>query len=92
MAQQRFEFGVLLQDIYQDSLEFVAYDSIDEMFTAVSKIYCFADCDDTYRVCKIIAWGKEVKYAGWQPGMVYEYRCVENNELAWEGCFPHWEH
>lgn len=92
MARKTFEFGFIRQDINYNSFEFVVCDTIDEMFTAISKIYCFDDCDDTYRVCKIIAWGKEVEYVGWQPDMHYEFRFVENKELAWEGWFPNWEH
>lgn len=92
MAKQYFEFGFLRKDISQGLYEFIVCDTIDEMFTEISKTYCFADCDDTFRICKIFAWGREVEYVGWQPDMHYEYRVVENRELDWEGWFPQWEH
>lgn len=92
MAKKCFEFGFIREYLPQGIYDFVVCDSIDEMFTEISRIYCFADCDDSFRICKIIAWGAEVEYVGWQPDMHYEYRFVENGELAWENYFPSWEH
>ena len=92
MARTVYDFGYIRKDINQETYDIVTTDSIDELFEGVSKIYCFADCDNTYQVCVIYAWGKEVKYIGWQPDMHFEYRFVENNELAWEGWFEQWEH
>jgi hypothetical protein len=92
MERTRLEFGFLRQDLNDNSFEFIVGDTIDGMFTEISKYRCFADYDDSFRIIKIIAWGKEVEYVGWQPDMHYEYRFVENKELAWEGWFPQWEH
>lgn len=92
MARKTFDFGFIRKDNNDNSFEIVVCESIDEMFTTISKIYCFGDCDDTFTVCEIYAWGKKVEYVGWQPGMHYEYRFTETGEAAWEGHFPHWEH
>lgn len=92
MAKQIFVTGFTRKNTTQDMYEFVTFDTIDEMFTAISKIYCFDDCDSTYEVVNIFYHGHEVEYVGWQSGMHFEYRFKENNELAWEGWFERWEH
>ena len=87
-----YDFGFIRKDTTDNTFEFVACDTIDEMFTLISKHYCFSDCDDTYEVCEIFAYGKRVEYTGWMPGMNFEYRFVETGEVVWKGCFPHWDH
>ena len=62
----------------------------DFFFTNVSKKICFDDCDDD-TVLKIFYKGKEVEYAGWQPGMKYEYKDLDGNTV-WVGYFPEWDH
>ena len=63
-----------------------------KMMRDVSKIICFSDCDDTFEVIKIVYQGREIEYAGWRPGMEMAYYYAESGDLAWSGCFPHWEH
>lgn len=59
-------------------------------FTEVSKKICFHDLDDS-TVRKIFYKGKEVRYAGWQPGMKYEYKDLDGNTI-WVRNFPEWDH
>lgn len=67
-----------------------AFVSEDAFFTQVSKHICFDDLDDT-NVHKIFYKGKEVIYAGWQPGMKFEYKDLDGNTV-WVGYFEHWDH
>jgi hypothetical protein len=62
----------------------------DQFFTKVSKKICFDDLDDS-NVHKIFYKGKEVIYAGWQPGMKFEYKDLDGNTV-WVGYFEHWDH
>jgi hypothetical protein len=62
----------------------------DQFFTKVSKRIAFDDIDDI-TVQKIYFRGKEVEYAGWQPGMKYEYKDLNGNTI-WVGEFPEWDH
>lgn len=64
--------------------------SDDFFFGNVSKKICFDDLDDE-TVQKIYFKGKEVIYAGWQPGMKYEYKDLDGNTV-WVGYFPEWDH
>ena len=64
----------------------------DVMMRDVSKVICFSDCDDTFEVIKIVYHGREVEYAGWRPGMEMAYYFSVTGDLAWSGCFPHWDH
>lgn len=92
MARQTFETGYLRYCFDDCSFDFVTHDTADEMFIEISKTYCFADCDGSAAVHGIFYHGKKVEYVGWRPDMHYEFRFVENHELAWEGWFPNWEH
>ena len=67
-------------------------DKSEVMMRDVSKHICFSDCDDTWEVTKIVYMGREVKYTGWQPGMVMSYKFVETGDEAWSGTFENWEH
>lgn len=62
----------------------------DAFFTKVSRKICFDDLDDS-TVHKIFYKGKEVEYAGWQPGMRFEYEDLDCNTV-WVGWFPEWDH
>lgn len=64
--------------------------SEDFFFTKVSEKICFDDLEDI-TVQKIYYKGKEVIYAGWQPGMKYEYEDLDGNTV-WVGYFPEWDH
>ena len=67
-------------------------DEADKMMCDVSKMICFSDCDDTFEVLYIFYHGREVRYAGWQRGMLYQYYYTATGDLAWEECFPNWDH
>jgi hypothetical protein len=64
--------------------------SMDMFFHRVSKRIAFDDLADE-TVQKIYYRGKEVEYAGWQPGMKYEYIDLEGNTI-WVGEYPEWDH
>lgn len=67
-------------------------DSYDKFgfFVKVAKCIAFSDCTDKI-VQKIFFQGKEVVYAGWQPGMTFEFKDLEGNTV-WKESFPHWDH
>ena len=67
-------------------------DMDDAMMREVSKVICFSDCDDWLEILMVVYHGREVKYVGWQPGMVYEFVYKETGDVAWTGCFPNFEH
>jgi hypothetical protein len=66
------------------------HDDTNEFFRDVSYKICFDDCTDE-TVEKIFWQGKEVHYAGWQPGMKFEYKDLDGNTV-WIGYFEHWDH
>lgn len=63
---------------------------MDKFFYAVSKRIAFDDLSGE-TVQKIYFRGKEVEYAGWQPGMKYEYTDLKGNTI-WVGTFEEWDH
>jgi hypothetical protein len=63
---------------------------MDKFFCRVSKRIAFDDLDEI-TVQKIYFQGKEVEYAGWQPGMKFEYKDLDGNTI-WVGYFEHWDH
>ena len=65
-------------------------DSADKFFTDVSRTLAFDDCTNE-TVLDIIWKGEEVHYAGWQPGMIYEFHNSQN-EIIWSGSFSNWDH
>lgn len=67
-------------------------DPFDELgfFVKVAKFIAFSDCTDEH-VEKIFFKGKEVVYAGWQPGMTFEFKDLDGNTV-WKESFPHWDH
>lgn len=62
----------------------------DAFFTKVSKKICHGDLDNS-TVHKIFYKGEEFIYAGWQPGMKYEFLAVIG-DANWVGYFPEWDH
>jgi hypothetical protein len=89
MKKQNF---VVYRDTYDGEVRCVTYEYEREMFRAVSKIICFSDCDDSTDIVMIVADGREVSYAGWQPCMHYVFVDKETKEIVYENWFPHWEH
>ena len=62
----------------------------EKMMRNVSKTIAFSDCSDE-RVTKIVYRGRELTYAGWQPGMVYEF-IDSNGVVMWSAAFPEYDH
>jgi hypothetical protein len=56
-----------------------------------SQFYAWADCDDTYRIDKIMCDGRELEYVGWQPGMLFEF-VNEDGDIVYSAEFPQWDH
>ena len=63
---------------------------MDQFFYKVSKRIAFDDLN-METVQKIYFRGKEVEYAGWQPGMRFEYTTLDGTTV-WVGDFPEWDH
>lgn len=63
---------------------------MDQFFCKVSKRIAFDDLEDI-TVQKIYFRGQEVEYAGWKPGMRFEYQNLDGNTI-WIGTFEHWDH
>lgn len=65
-------------------------DVLNEVLYAAAKMICFCDCipDD---VREIYVGGAEVKYMGWQPGMLFEFSGA-NGRIIWSRRFPEWDH
>jgi hypothetical protein len=63
---------------------------MDMFLYKVSKRIAFDDLDDI-TVQKIYYKGKELKYAGWQPCMRFEYKDLNGNTV-WVGEFEEWDH
>lgn len=70
----------------------IFYNSADEVGYWASKYLCFDDIDDSYDVVKIVMDGREVRYAGWMPGMRFEYYDAETQEIVAQYEFPNWDH
>lgn len=68
------------------------YKDADEVGYWASKYICFNDIDETYRVTKIVMDSREVSYAGWIPGMHFEYYDNETHEVVAHYEFPDWDH
>ena len=57
-----------------------------------AKFYAWNDCDDTYEIEMIKCDGAELEYAGWQPGMLFEFFEVESGKIVYSAEFPQWDH
>ena len=56
-----------------------------------SQFYAWSDCDDTYRIEKIMCDGRELYYVGWQPGMLFEFES-DDGGVVYSAEFPQWDH
>jgi hypothetical protein len=66
------------------------HNDTEKFFCDVSRRICFDDCSNE-TVEQIFWQGKEVKYVGWQPCMVFEYKDLDGNTV-WVGQFENWDH
>lgn len=57
-----------------------------------SQFYAWSDCDDTYEIDEIMCDGQKLEYIGWQPGMLFEFRDIESNQIVYSAAFEHWDH
>lgn len=80
--------------IYTDyeGIEHIVHRNTDihSFFVEVSKRIAFDDCTEEH-VLHICWRGKPIDYAGWQPGMKYEF-LYRNGITVWYGYFPEWDH
>lgn len=75
-----------------EGIKIIAYEEVDTnaFFITVSKHIAFSDCSNE-DIISIYFGGKEIKYAGWQQGMKFEYKDLDGNTV-WVGVFEHWDH
>ena len=81
--------------IYTDSVGIahsVTYERIDtdKFFCEISKRIAFDDLTNE-EVTDIYWRGLKIEYAGWQPGMKFEYKDL-SGKTVWVGQFEHWDH
>lgn len=60
-------------------------------FRTVAERYAFSDCSDD-RVLEIVFDGCRIEYAGWQPGMLYDFREASTGLVVFSERFPQWDH
>ncbi len=68
----------------------VECDGMDNAFTAAARLQAFCDIYNVRRV-EVHHAGRTYRYAGWQPGMRYEY-VNKFGTTIWCGDFPKWDH
>jgi hypothetical protein len=74
--------------IYEDTPE-----AADLLLYDAAYMICFADCNDLMiKISRIVVQGFEVKYAGWQPDMLFEFYDCASGVTIWSRTFPNWEH
>lgn len=61
----------------------------DTMLTMVSHIIAHGDANRMV-IKDIVAQGHELRYAGWQSNMLFEYIDVASGEVCWSRHFPQW--
>jgi hypothetical protein len=57
----------------------------------VAERYAFSDCGDD-RVLEVVLDGCRIEYAGWQPGMLIDFREVTTGLIVFSERFPEWNH
>lgn len=67
------------------------YTPLDWACYWAAKCLAFNDLTDE-RLCFVCVEGRELRYTGWQPGMVYEFEDVDTREIVWSRSFEHWDH
>ena len=75
-----------------EGIKIISYEdiSMDFFLIAVSKRIAFSDCSNE-DILHIYFKGEEIEYAGWQPGMKFEYKDLDGNTV-WVGEFEYWDH
>lgn len=65
---------------------------IHALCSLAAKIYAFDDIDETYSIEHIVCDGRELRYVGWQPNMLFEFVDIETGEVVYSNEFPNWDH
>jgi hypothetical protein len=65
---------------------------IGSLCYAAAQYYAWSDCDDTYALEEIMYDGVELEYAGWQPGMLFEFFEPKSGKIVYSNEFPQWDH
>lgn len=65
---------------------------VNALCRTAAKFYAFDDCDDTYAIERIMCDGVEFEYAGWQPGMLFEFFETESGKIVYSNTFEQWDH
>lgn len=60
-------------------------------FHTLAERYAFSDCSDD-RILESVFDGVPVEYAGWQPGMLIEFREATTGLVVFSESFPEWDH
>ena len=69
------------------------YDTKEELFNDVSRIYAFSDCEtEGIEILLICCEGDACDYCGWEPGMRMRFVNAWPNEVVWDKTYPQWEH
>lgn len=77
----------------EDHSRYIYYcQTLGQLMYLVSKVHAFDDCEyEDWNLVVVSAEGHVLHYAGWQPGMRYQWY-NENNECVWDCCYPEWDH
>lgn len=88
-----FKNAYVLRDREDGEITIKAYTDKESewMMRQVSKHLAFDDLDDTFEIICIIYKGRQVRYTGWQPGMVMEF-ADGDGDIVYSICRPDWDH
>lgn len=91
-STERIDFKPMTRDDITYRISDKELDELNEdaFFSRVSKIIAFDDYTNV-DVIQIVYKGRHYHYAGWQPGMLFEYYDADGNTV-WVGEFPRWDH
>lgn len=63
----------------------------DWLLCTVARHLAFSDCGG-WELDELVIDGEQIKYVGWQPGMLYEFQSVATGQIVWSQSFPQWDH
>ena len=66
--------------------------AVDALCYKAAQFYAWSDCDDTYEIVEIVCDGHELRYVGWQPDMLYEFKDLTDGRIVYSAEFPEWDH
>jgi hypothetical protein len=65
---------------------------VNALCRVAAQHYAWNDCDNTYALEEIMCAGVKLEYAGWQPGMLFEFFETESGKIVYSNEFPQWDH